>query len=268
MPRRRLHAVEPAAAPAAATGSAPAADASLTIDELGRASGMTVRTIRSHQARGLLPPPEVRQRTGYYGQEHLARLRLIAELQADGFNLKGIARLLEEEAGRPERLLGLKRVATAPFESEEHETTTLEELGQRFGEHATPAALAKAEKLGTLVALGDGRYDVPAPSLLDAAEQVVRHGVPLAAALSVLESLQRQSETVARRFVKLFMEHVWQPFDRAGSPEEQWPEVIESIEHLRPLASQAMLAVFQATMTREVESAFGRELARRAKRSG
>lgn len=266
MPRRRLHAVEPAAA----TRSAPAADAgaSLTIDELGRASGMTVRTIRSHQARGLLPPPEVRQRTGYYGPEHLARLRLIAELQGDGFNLKGIGRLLEEDAGRPERLLGLKRVATAPFETEDHETTTLEELGRRFGEQATPGGLGKAEKLGVLVALGGGRYDVPAPSLLDAAEQVVRHGVPLAAALSALDALQHQSEAVARRFVKLFMEHVWEPFDRAGTPEESWPEVIEAIEQLRPLASQATLAVFQATMTREVESAFGRELARRAKRSG
>ena len=42
----------------------------LTIDELARETGMTVRNIRAHQSRGLLPPPVVRARTGYYGPEH------------------------------------------------------------------------------------------------------------------------------------------------------------------------------------------------------
>mgnify|MGYP002684132866 CR=1 FL=1 len=51
-------------------------DADMTIDELARASGMTVRNIRAHQSRGLLPAPEVRARTGYYGPEHVARLQL------------------------------------------------------------------------------------------------------------------------------------------------------------------------------------------------
>ena len=57
--------------------------ADLTIDELARRTGMTVRNIRAHQSRGLLPPPEVRGRTGYYGSEHLARIELIRELQAE-----------------------------------------------------------------------------------------------------------------------------------------------------------------------------------------
>ncbi len=45
----------------------PAKDAAMTIDELARETGMTVRNIRAHQSRGLLPPPEVRARTGYTG---------------------------------------------------------------------------------------------------------------------------------------------------------------------------------------------------------
>ena len=56
----------------------------LTIDELARETGMTVRNIRAHQSRGLLPPPEVRARTGYYGPEHVDRLRLITNMQAEG----------------------------------------------------------------------------------------------------------------------------------------------------------------------------------------
>ena len=37
--------------------------AELTIDELARETGMTVRNIRAHQSRGQLPPPAVRART-------------------------------------------------------------------------------------------------------------------------------------------------------------------------------------------------------------
>lgn len=246
--------------------TAPAEGSLLTIDELGRETGMTVRTIRSHQARGLLPPPEVRQRTGYYGAEHVARLRLIQELQGEGFNLKGITRLLEETQGPAERLLGLKRAATAPFETEGAEVLTVEELRTRFGGDVDPKTLAKAESLGLLVPLGGGRYEAPSPSLLRAAEEVMRRGVSLPAALSVVEQLTRHSEAVARAFVKLFMDGVWKPFEEAGHPDSSWSEVVESIERLRPLASEALLAVFQQTMTREVEAAFGNELMRRSRR--
>ena len=71
----------------------------LTIEQLAAQSGMSVRNIRAHQARGLLAPPEVRLRVGYYGPEHVAQLRLIRELQDEGFNLGGIKRLLEDTRG-------------------------------------------------------------------------------------------------------------------------------------------------------------------------
>ena len=81
----------------------------LTIEELAAETGMTVRNIRSHRARGLLPAPEVRDRVGYYGPRHLARLRMIQELQADGFNLKGIERLLGQNMGAAEQFLSFRR---------------------------------------------------------------------------------------------------------------------------------------------------------------
>jgi len=76
----------------------------LTIDELARETGMTVRNIRAHQARGLLDPPEVRARVGYYGPEHVEQLRLIRDLQEDGFNLGAIKRLIDDTQGTAERL--------------------------------------------------------------------------------------------------------------------------------------------------------------------
>src|SRR5439155_9290803 len=84
----------------------------LTIEQLAAETGMSVRNIRAHQARGLLAPPEVRMRVGYYGPEHVAQLRLIRELQDDGFNLGGIKRLLDDTHGTAERLLRFKETLT------------------------------------------------------------------------------------------------------------------------------------------------------------
>ena len=81
----------------------------LTIEQLAAQSGMSVRNIRAHQARGLLDPPEVRLRVGYYGPAHVAQLRLIRQLQAQGFNLGGIKRLLDDEAAAAERLARFER---------------------------------------------------------------------------------------------------------------------------------------------------------------
>jgi len=238
----------------------------LTIEQLAAKSGMTVRNIRAHRARGLLPAPEVRERVGYYGREHVGRLRLIAQMQADGFNLRAIERLLQETHGRPEQLLSLKQAVSVPFESEQPQVFTVADLQERFGEQADERALARAEQVGLLTALGDGRYEAPMPSLLDAAEEVVGRGVPLKHALTVIAKVREQCRTVAREFVKLFLDDLWKPFADAGYPEERWSEVTESIERLRPLSSRALLAAYQLTMSREVELAFGRELERLTKR--
>ena len=237
----------------------------LTIEQLAAQTGMTVRNIRAHQSRGLLPPPTIRGRTGFYGDEHLLRLRLIAEMQADGFNLRAIDRLLAGTgAGAAAELLGFKRALTAPFEQEEPEFLDEAEIAARFGDATDGKMLAKSIKLGLLVPVGEGRYEVPSPTLLRAGEELTRSGVSLEAAIRVLEQLNRHSEGVAEAFVKLFLEQLWRPFEAAGRPEERLPDVRQALERVRPLASEALLAVFQRKMTQAVEQAFGRELERGA----
>ena len=56
----------------------------LTIDELARVAGTKVSTIRLYQQRGLLPPPAIEGRIGFYDDSHVARLALIADLQTRG----------------------------------------------------------------------------------------------------------------------------------------------------------------------------------------
>ncbi len=230
----------------------------LTIEQLAAETGMSVRNIRSHQARGLLAPPEVRLRVGYYGPEHVAQLRLIRDLQAEGFNLGGIKRLLDDSQGTAERLMHFKQSLTEPHQ-ERAETLTLAELDKRFrvSAHDAPRVLARAQKLGLLVAAGGGSYEVPSPSLLAVAEEVVSRGISLDAALTVFEELERNCDAVAGAFVRLFVEQVWRPFQRADMPSERWPEIDEAIERLRPLASEALMAIFQRRMKSQIEAAFG-----------
>src|SRR5438270_6037555 len=133
----------------------------LTIDELARESGMTVRNIRAHQSRGLLPPPEVRARTGYYGPEHVTRLRLIQEMQAEGFNLKAIQRLVETSNGAGEQVLDFGRALLGSFTPEEPAFWTADELEQRLGGPFDRKTAQKAERLGLIRPLGDDRFEIP-----------------------------------------------------------------------------------------------------------
>ena len=130
--------------------------ASMTIDELARRTGMTVRNIRAHQSRGLVPPPKVRGRTGYYGDEHVARIELIKELQTDGFNLESIRKLLESAGGSSSEVLDFSRTLRAPFEEEQSEIVSAEELAGRWGGALDDRLRARAEKLGLFRGLGDG----------------------------------------------------------------------------------------------------------------
>jgi DNA-binding transcriptional MerR regulator len=236
--------------------------ASMTIDELARRTGMTVRNIRAHQSRGLVPPPEVRGRTGYYGGEHLDRIELIKELQADGFNLEAIRRLLEGAGGSSREVLDFSRTLRAPFEDEEPEILEADEMATRWGGRLDAPLTARAEKLGMMRRLGDGRIEILSPRLQRAGVELAALGVPPEAALEVAAKVRTHARGIARVFVELFLESVWKPFNRAGRPEEEWPKVRDALERLRPLASEAVLAIFQQVMSEAVEEATARDVQR------
>jgi DNA-binding transcriptional MerR regulator len=240
-------------------------DERLTIDQLAQRTGMTVRNIRAHQSRGLLQPPEIEGRTGYYGPEHVARIELIAEMQADGFNLASIKKLLADTEGSEREMLGFKRTLMAPWEDEEPEFITAEELVGRLALPApNPKLLERALKAGFLVDLGEGRYEIPSPTLFNAGQELRAIGISSDTAMSVLEEIDRSSRSIARVFVKLFLDEVWRPFADAGHPESEWPTVQNAIERVRPLATDAVMAVFRRTMTEAVEQRFGQELEQRS----
>ena len=206
----------------------------LTVGQLADAAGMTVRNVRNHQSRGLLPPPVVEARTGYYGERHLERLRLIREMQADGYNLEAIRRLLSGSE--------LRRVATMPVEAPG--VLTADELAMRLGGH-DPAALAEAERLGVLHPLGDGRYEAPSPALLRAAEEAVGRGVGLHAALRVVADVRASCETMARAFVGVFEREL---LGGRADP-------VAAVEDLRPVAARTVAALFDQAIAAQATRA-------------
>ncbi|HEU4598549.1 MAG TPA: helix-turn-helix domain-containing protein, partial [Solirubrobacterales bacterium] len=180
-----------------ASGGTPAGK--MTIGELARRTGMTIRNIRAHQTRGLLPPPEVHGRTGYYNEEHVARIELTREMQAEGLNLEAIRRVLETTDGSSREIVDFARAVRAPFEDETPEIFNADELAAAWGVKTfDPKLLARVAKMG-----------------------VVRE--------------------------------IWGPFDKAGRPESDWPKVREALDRMRPLASDALLAMFQITMGESTE---------------
>jgi Ca-activated chloride channel family protein len=66
-------------------------DVTYKLDELARAAGTSVRTVRYYVQRGLLPAPAFRGKDTAYEHDHLVRLRAIRRLQDAFFPLDAIA---------------------------------------------------------------------------------------------------------------------------------------------------------------------------------
>ncbi len=237
------------------------AEPSLTIDQLAQRTGMTVRNIRAHQSRGLLDPPEVRGRTGYYERAHVERLELIRRLQADGYSLDLIGRMIVSAGDQSAEALRFTEALRQPWADERPRVVGGAELAERYGTDDAEL-LAKAEELGLVRPLGNGRWEEISPRLGRAGAELTDLGIPPKEALRLVARVRRNADSAARSFVHLFVEEVWKPFQRDGSPEERWPEILDALERLRPLASDSLMAVFLMAMEEEVEEALGRELKR------
>ena len=220
----------------------------LTIDALGQRTGTTVRNIRAYQSRGLLPPPTIRGRTGYYGADHIARLQMIQAMQGAGFRLDAIQRLLERPGGAPEQIFNFGRALLSSFGETIPEFATTEELQQRFGRALDPKLIRKAQKLGLIRPLGEERWEIRNPTLLAAGEALADMDIPLTHAIAVAETIERHTRAIAQAYVRLFLADVVGDSDPAERSPEEWERVRQALDRLRPLATEAIRASFEQTM--------------------
>jgi DNA-binding transcriptional MerR regulator len=216
----------------------------LTIDQLAAQVDMTVRNIRAHQARGLLPPPTIKGRVGYYGPLHRRRLQQIRAMQDEGLNLAAIAKVVNDGQ--------LTAVTTEVFTEGEPAWFDPEDLLARIG---TPddAVTARAAELGLIVLDGD-RVRMDMPGLLPLAEEFLAMGVPLAAQLEALAEVQAATAQVAAAYLQLADDHLITrvAVDSGGDIEAIRTEVAR----LRDLARVALGASFNHAMSEALRAHF------------
>jgi DNA-binding transcriptional MerR regulator len=235
----------------------------MTIDEVARQSGTTTRNVRAYQERGLLPPPRVVGRVGYYSESHLARLKHIAELSDRGFSQAAIRELFRawEHGYGLEEVLGFERALAAPWDSERAVRISVDDLQRRFG--VDGVAQGRALKLGLVVADDDeGQwFRVPSPRLLEAGLELMATGVPLERVLDEAARMRADLDRIAARMVALFREFVWTPYEEAGRPPEDLPRITEALNRMRPVAAMAIGPVFAQAIGERVSQTAAETLA-------
>lgn len=236
----------------------------LTIDELAQETGMTVRNIRAHQSRGLVPAPDVEGRIGYYGERHRSRLELIQQLQAGGFNLTAIQRLVERAEETGDSIGDLRNLILAPFAEEQSEVMSLSDIAKEVGE-IDSRMIKQAVDLGFAVPLDDDRYEVLSPTLLRAGIKAMELGVDIELLFDVFKKVNDHTRAIAEAFTKMVDVGVVRPQEKAGLPPESFPTVTAAVEALRPLAAESVMASFRVNMDQAAEEAFGKILQRIAK---
>ncbi|MFD8567615.1 MerR family transcriptional regulator [Streptomyces sp. NPDC059639] len=202
------------------------------MEELARAAGITVRTVRFYRERGLIKPPRREGRIAWYDDTHLARLHTIAQLLERGHTLTGIAELSEAfDRGRDvAELLGIGE----PTE-EIPVRLTATELADHFSGDVTPENLQAALDLGYLGTDGEEIVHV-SRRLLDVSAALVREGIPLAEVLAAARTVREHADALATLFHDLVLAH--------GDDKD--------VQRLRPLAKSVVEAELSMALDRRL----------------
>lgn len=182
------------------------------IEDLARAAGVAVDTIRFYQGKGLLLPPRREGRVTWYAEGHLDRLRRIRALQQRGFTLTVIRRFLDGELESSDEAL-----VAAITHPESPDTLTLDELAARSGVAAP--LLRTLEQAGLLVPATAGsepRYPAEDLRAIAAGMQLIEAGVPLGALMDLAREHSESVERTSRRAVELFDHHVRERIQAEG----------------------------------------------------
>ena len=244
-------------APASGRSAAPAARAGVyTIDELAHASGLPTRTVRHYQSVGALQSPERRGRIALYREDHLLRLRLIAQLQDRGLRLKAIPDALrhaQRSRMSLEEWLGVGEELRAPWSPETQVLLTEAELRKRLG-NGQPGLIAALVRARLVQHQGEGlppAYLVPSPSLLDIALKLRGAGVDIETGSEAAALVRKRMRRAASDLVKHFSRRTGKGFARSALPRD----VGESLSALRSLGAEAVRLVFAQEMARALRAA-------------
>jgi DNA-binding transcriptional MerR regulator len=217
-----------------------------TIDELASASRVPSRTIRFYQSRGALQAPEIRGRVAYYGDAHVERLKLIAQLQDRGLRIDAIGDLMKRiDKGELDlaEWLGVEESMKAPWANDQPRTLTEAELYELAGDHR-PGLLSDLARAKLVERRGDV-YLVASPALLAVAMRLQAVGVDFDAAASASAILRKHIGRSVGDLVELFV-------SRAKEGELDVGDPAKLFEVFRSAGIEAVRLFFAREMEREL----------------
>ncbi len=217
------------------------------IEQLARAAGVAVDTIRFYQGKGLLDAPRREGRVTWYGDAHVERLRRIKELQQQGFTLTVIQRFLAGELeASDEALVAAVTHPTAP------QTLTLAELAERSG--VAGPLLASLEQAGLLVPITGGeepRYPAGDLAAIAAGMKLIAAGVPLGALMELGKEHAAAIDRTARQAVDLFDRHVRERIQaEGGETEAAERKLLQTFNELLEASGTLVRHHFERTLLR------------------
>jgi DNA-binding transcriptional MerR regulator len=84
--------------------------------------------------------------------------------------------------------------------------------------------------------------------------------------LEASAEIRGHTERIAAIFERVWLDSVWEPFVAAGMPESELPRLQETAAKVKPLAVDAVVALFTSAMDAQIEGGIARELARQDER--
>lgn len=223
------------------------------LDELARRAEVASTTVRLYQNKGLLAPPRLEGRTGWYDESHLSRLRLIARLQGEGYSLAGIANLLEQwEQGRGlDAVIGVEAELDALLGDVHAVVLDPMELLGRFPDGAmTPELMQRAGALGLVQVTDDGRARVADRRFLETGSALAHMGVPAEVILDEWEALVAHTDDIAAHFISIFEAHMAPADWQESIDTDEARELARTLAQLQATARQVLVAALDASVAR------------------
>ena len=223
----------------------------LTLEQLTRRVGLSVRTVRFYTTKGLLPPPVRRGRSGYYTPEHVARLELVQELQSHGFTLAAIERYV---AGIPAEAtpedIALARTMLAPWQSDLPVEMDHERLERKAGRPLSDEDVATLQALGVLRRRGTA-YLV-AGNQLAIGVRLLELGFPREVAVAAAAVYQEHGEQMAKELYEVIRDKLAPLYDQYD--DERSAHFREVMERLKPLSVGGLVTAYESAVARAARS--------------
>jgi DNA-binding transcriptional MerR regulator len=230
--------------------------AEMRISDLAEKAGVPTRTIRYYTQQGLLNPPTLRGRVGYYDDGHLERLRLIKELQEKRFLplsvIASVLRHYEQGASIDTMLVPLDILYQPRWDAAARNEFTRDELAREAG--VDVAVVDAAEDMGLLFPTGRGkdkRYTNDDVHMLEVAQKWMDLGIPKSLGRLYRESL----EEISQMQVRAFNQVVVAPLTKERvTPEDARDRLIEGYRAMASVFEQLVRLLHRKTLQKTVET--------------